>query len=443
MLESLQHSMPEQIIQPARGLVGTAQLPGDKSISHRLAILGALAEGSTQLVNYSRGDDCRRTLDCLRALGVMVETSETETTGETVRIEGAGLRGLRAAANELYAGNSGSTLRMLAGVLAAQPFASVLAGDDSLNRRPMGRIMEPLQQMGSEIDGREGKFPPLHIRGGALKPIDYCLPVASAQVKTAVLLAGLFAAGETSVEEPVRTRDHTEVALRAFGAQVQRSRRRVAIQGWPKLRGQAFVLPNDLSAAAFLIAGALLLPESNLMLPRVGLNPTRSALLNFLVQQGADIKILDVEEAGGELRGNLHVRGGGRLKGGSVEGALTAQLIDELPVLAVLGTQSREGFRLRGAAELRVKESDRLAALAENLRRLGAKVEEVPDGLNVPGGQTLRGAAVESYGDHRIAMAFAIAGLAAEGETTIRDAGCADISFPGFFTALAGLRQEG
>jgi 3-phosphoshikimate 1-carboxyvinyltransferase len=348
---------------------------------------------------------------------------------------------LRAPVEDLYAGNSGSTLRMLAGVLAAQPFESVLVGDDSLNRRPMRRVMEPLRRMGATVRGREGDLPPLRIRGGQLQPIDYVLPVASAQVKTAVLLAGLHAVGDTSVEEPARTRDHTEVALRQFGAQVKRERSRVTVKGQPALRGKSFVIPNDLSSAAFLIAGALLLPESNLVFPQVGLNPTRTALLDFLVQQGGDIKFLAVEQVEGELRGNLHVRGGAALTGDGVEGALTAQLIDELPVLAVLGSQSAQGFRLRDASELRLKESDRLAALAQNLRRMGARVEELPDGLDVPGGQKLHGTKVESYGDHRIAMAFTVAGLVAEGETTIQNTDCADVSFPGFFEILAGVRQ--
>jgi 3-phosphoshikimate 1-carboxyvinyltransferase len=430
--------MSDQVIQPARGLVGSALPPGDKSISHRLAILGALAEGSTELANYSRGEDwanysrgedCRRTLDCLQALGINVEVAESQQTGKTVRIEGNGLGGLRAPAQDLYAGNSGSTLRMLAGVLAAQPFESVLGGDDSLNRRPMRRIMEPLRQMGASLKGQEGDLPPLRIRGG--QPIDYVLPVASAQVKTAVLLAGLHAAGDTSVQEPARTRDHTEVALKQFGARVKRERSRVTVKGQPELHGKSFAIPNDLSAAAFLIAGAF----------QVGLNPTRTALLDFLVQQGADIKVLEVEDVDGELRGNLHVRGGVTLTGGNVEGALTAHLIDEIPVLAVMGSQGEKGFRLRDASELRAKESDRLVALAQNLRRMGARVEELPDGLDVPGGQELHGAEVESYGDHRIAMAFAVAGLVAEGETNIQNTNCADVSFPGFFEILAGVRQ--
>jgi 3-phosphoshikimate 1-carboxyvinyltransferase len=433
--------MSEQIIEPARGLVGSVPLPGDKSISHRLAILGALAEGTTELVDYSPGDDCRRTLACLQALGVDVQESESREKGKTVRIEGRGLGGLQPPTKELDAGNSGSTLRMLAGVLAAHPFESVLTGDDSLQRRPMRRVMEPLRQMGAQLSGRHGDLPPLRIQGAALTPIDYTLPVASAQVKTAILLAGLHARGTTSVEEPVRTRDHTEIALGQFGVTVGREGRRVAVTGPARLRGCSVIIPNDLSAAAFFLAGGLLLPETNLVLPQVGLNPTRAALLDFLVGQGAQIKILDVKEAGGELRGNLQVRGGALLKGGRITGTLTAKLIDEVPVLAVLGTQSEEGLRLRDAAELRVKESDRLAALADNLRRLGTRVQEYPDGLDVPGRQRLRGAVVDGFGDHRIAMALAMAGLVAEGATTIQNADCVDVSFPGFFTVLAGVRE--
>jgi len=438
--------MSQQTIGQARGLTGTAHLPGDKSISHRLALLGALAEGASELRNFSTGDDCRRTLDCLAELGVRVEVSDTAEAGRVVRLEGRGLAGLAAPAAALDAGNSGSTMRMLAGALAAHPFESVLTGDASLLRRPMQRVIEPLTRMGAKLQASDGERPPLRIRGGRLNAITHSPSVASAQVKTAVLLAGLHADGTTAVEEPAGTRDHTEIALEQFGAAVVRERRRVSVRGKHPLRGKTFSIPNDLSAAAFLLAAGALLPETNLVLPQVGLNPTRTALLDFLAEQGAAVRILDVEEAQGELRGNLHVRarsgrGGRRLRGGRVEGALVAKLIDELPVLAVLGSQSEEGFQLRDAAELRVKESDRIAALAENLRRLGARVEELPDGLEVAGQQKLRGARVESYGDHRIAMAMAVAGLVAEGETTIDGAECVEISFPGFFEVLAALRE--
>lgn len=444
VLESAR-AMSDQKIVPARGLVGTARLPGDKSISHRLAILAALAEGTTELRNFCPGDDCRRTLDCLRALGVSLEVAGQPESALSVHVAGRGLGGLEAPAGELDAGNSGSTLRMLAGVLAAHPFESVLTGDASLSRRPMRRVMEPLRQMGASLTARDGDFPPLRICGAALQAIDYVLPVASAQVKTAILLAGLHASGATSVEEPARTRDHTEIALAEFGARLERHKHRVTLQGRPRLRGKAFFIPNDLSAAAFLMAAGVLLPETNLVLPQVGLNPTRTGLLDFLAAQGAQVKILDVQEANGELRGSLHLRarfgrGGARLRGGALEGALTVALIDELPVLAVLGTQTEEGLRLRDAAELRVKESDRLGALAENLRRLGVTVREYPDGLDIPGQQRLRGAEVDSFGDHRLAMALAVAGLVAEGETTLRNAECVEVSFPGFYEVLEALR---
>ncbi len=430
--------MRSRTLKRAHGFVGTARLPGDKSISHRLAILGALAEGTTELVNYSPGRDCQSTLDCLAALGARIERQE-ESGVAVVRIEGLGLGGFRSPSRELDAGNSGSTLRMLAGALAAHPFEAVLTGDASLRRRPMGRVMEPLRRMGATLTAGDGELPPLRIRGGALRAIDYTLPVPSAQVKTAVLLAGLHAPGTTSVEEPVRTRDHTEIALEAFGGSVTREHRRVAVVGQTALRAQRFAIPNDLSAAAFFLVAGLLLPKTNLVLPQVGLNPTRTALLDFLLPMGAQIKVLDIETSQGELRGNLHVRGGAVLKGGVIEGAPTAALIDELPVLAVLGTQTKEGLRLRDAGELRVKESDRLGAIAQNLRRLGAQVEEFPDGLDIPGQQRLRGATVSSFGDHRIAMAMAVAALVADGETTIEDADCVGISFPGFFDVLAGL----
>jgi len=435
-------AMSEQRIEPARGLVGTARLPGDKSISHRLAILGALAEGTTEIINYSSAADCRSTLECLRALGVAVETTESPDGRLTVRITGRGLGGLAEPEAELQAGNSGSTMRMLAGALVAHLFEAVLAGDESLSRRPMRRVVEPLRLMGAEIAARDGEFPPLRINGTAeIHSIEYALPVASAQVKTAVLLAGLHATGETTVDEPARTRDHTEIALTQFGADLRRERRRVTLVGRPRLRGRAFQVPNDLSAAAFFLAAGLLLPETNLVLPQVGLNPTRAALLDFLLPQGAAVKLLELTEVDGELRGDLHVRGGAALAGGEVNGALTAQLIDELPALAVLGTQTAKGIQIRDAAELRVKESDRLGAIAENLRRLGAAVREYPDGLDIAGGQRLRGAEVDSFGDHRTAMAMAVAGLVAEGTTTIQNAECVEVSFPGFFEVLSVLRE--
>ena len=425
-------------IKPAKRLTGSVRFPGDKSISHRYAMLAAIAEGASEIHYFSSSADCASTLACLEKLGAKVERK-----GEVVTIQGAGLGGLRAPSGPLDAGNSGSTMRMLAGMLAAQPFRSVIGGDASLSRRPMRRVIEPLAQMGARIRSADGGLPPLEFEGGAdtsLQPIRYELPVASAQVKTAVLFAGLFAEGATEVIEPAPTRDHTEIALEQMGAEIARHGRTIRVEGRARLAGQKVYIPGDLSSAAFFIAAGLLVPESNLVLPNVGLNPTRTVILDALVSMGGRVKILNVEMINGELLGDLHVEAS-KLKGGEILPESVPGLIDELPVLAVLGTQTEQGLSFRGAAELRAKESDRLAAVAQNLRRLGAEVEEFPDGLRVPGRQKLRGAEIDSHGDHRIAMAFAVAGLVAEGTTTIRDSACVDISFPDFFGVLAGVAE--
>jgi len=325
---------------------------------------------------------------------------------------------------------------MLGGILAGQPFRSVIEGDASLSRRPMKRVVEPLALMGARIRTAEGGLPPLEIEGGELRPLRYELPVPSAQVKSAVLLAGLYAEGQTEVVEPLPTRDHTEIALEQMGADIGRHGHVIAVRGPARLLGRKLYVPGDISSAAFFIAAALVVPESNLVIPNAGLNPTRTSLLDLLVPMGGRIKVLNVEMINGELLGDLHVESSA-LEGGEVPPEAVPGLIDEFAVLAVLGTQTERGLSFRGAQELRVKESDRIRALAENLRRMGAEVEELPDGLRVAGKQRLRGAEIESYGDHRIAMAFAVAGLVAQGTTTIRDSGCVDISFPGFFQELA------
>ncbi len=424
--------MAKKTIAPARTISGAVELPGDKSISHRYAILAALAEGRSEIRNFSTAQDCRRTLDCLHRLGVAVETDQ-----EAVRISGVGLRGLEASRRALDAGNSGTTMRLLAGVLSGQVFPSTLTGDSSLRRRPMRRVMEPLARMGAQIQARDGEFAPLEICGGALHGIAYAPPVASAQVKSAILLAGLFAEGETIVEEPIRTRDHLELALVEFGGAVSQKNRTVSVRGGSALRGRALTVPGDLSSAVFFIAAALLLPESQLLIHNAGLNPTRTAILDFLISIGAPLKIISVQMRDGELVGDIIVRHA-PLVGGSISGAAVAQMIDELPMLAVLGPFTEQGIEIRDARELRVKESDRIATLAENLRRMGAQVEELPDGLRVAGRASgkLHGAVIEPHGDHRMAMAFAVAALAAEGETVLRDAECASVSFPEFFATL-------
>ena len=341
----------------------------------------------------------------------------------------------------LDAGNSGSTIRMLSGLLAGQRFRSVITGDESLQRRPMKRIMEPLARMGATIRARDGNFPPLEIDGARLRGIEYSLPVASAQVKSCVLLAGLLAEGKTTVTEPVQTRDHTEIALAQFGAEIEHRRRTTTVCGGKPLKGQKLAVPGDISSAAFFLCAALLYPDSDLYLQDVGLNPTRTALLDFLSGMGAQIKLLNLGENSGELIGDIHVTGS-RMRGGEIDGEMAAALIDEIPVLAVLGTQTQDGLVVRGAAELRVKESDRIATVAENLKRMGAKVEVFPDGFAIPGKQPLTGAEIESYGDHRIVMAFAVAALAAKGETKVRDSEAATVSFPGFFEQLERVAER-
>ena len=401
-------------------------------------MLASLAEGTSEITHFSAAADCRSTLDCFSRLGVKVDIQ-----GDRVRVAGLGLEGLRRPRRTLDAGNSGTTMRLLAGILAGQEFRSTLDGDASLRSRPMRRVMDPLTQMGARIQAREGGFAPLKIEGTRLSPIDYTLPVPSAQVKSAVLLAGLFADGVTSVTEPVRTRDHTELALAEFGARLDHEGRTIRIHGRPRLKGRTLAVPGDLSSAVFFLAAAMVLPESNLVIHNVGLNPTRSAVLDVLGSMGAPVSLVSIRSEHGELVGDVSVRHES-LKGGSIEGDAIAQLIDELPAIAVLGPYTEEGIEIRNAAELRVKESDRIAVLAENLRRMGAKVEELPDGLRVAGRSAgrLHGAEIEPHGDHRMAMAFAVAALGAEGERSIHDAECAAVSYPEFFSTLERLVER-
>lgn len=421
-------------IYPARNIAGSLRVPGDKSISHRYAMLAAIAHGRTRLANFSTGADCASTLACVRALGCDVLHQ-----GGVVEIEGKGPQ-LTQPSSALDCGNSGSTMRMLSGILAGQDFESELIGDESLSRRPMKRIMAPLTTMGAKFQSRDG-CPPLRITGGRLKPIEYQLPVPSAQVKSAVLLAGLYAPGETVVVEPVRTRDHTEIALRAFGAEVTRNGNHISVRGGQSLRAIDAQVPGDLSSAAFFLCAAALFPESNLVIDGLGMNPTRAVLLDVLTSMGAKTKILKLEEQNGELIGLIGLQAG-ELKGTTVSGATTAAVIDEVPVLAAIAPYTKDGVVIKDAGELRVKESDRLAAVAENLRAMGAKIEEHSDGLSIPGGQKLNGADINSHGDHRIAMAFAVAGLRASGETRIHGASSARISFPEFFHLLQQLSSE-
>ncbi|MCZ2153943.1 MAG: 3-phosphoshikimate 1-carboxyvinyltransferase [Bryobacterales bacterium] len=424
-----------QKISPLAPFNAAIRLPGDKSISHRYGMLTALAEGTSTIHNYSSGVDCHTTLKAMQSLGAKVSVD-----GVTVTVEGVGPRGLQAPGSAIDAGNSGTTMRLLSGILAGQHFDSEIFGDDSLNQRPMQRIMDPLRLMGAEIEGREGKYPPLRISGRTLSGIEYATPVASAQVKSCVLMAGLFAQGETVVEERIRTRDHTELALRAFGADIDVRGTRVTVRGGSPLKSLDLMVPSDLSSAAFFLAATLLIPGSSLRIQGVGLNPSRTALLDFLISMGANIRIVNLSQVNGEMMGDLQVRYG-PLRGGVIDGDLPALLIDEIPVLAVLGAASRDGLTVRNASELRVKETDRIATVARNLRVLGADVEEYPDGFTVKPAVPFRSGVFESHGDHRIAMSFAVAALAATGESSIVDAECAGVSFPEFYTTVDQLRS--
>ncbi len=426
------------IVRPARNIRGSVALPGDKSISHRYAMLAGIAEGPSRIENYSTGADCASTLGCMRALGVRWER---KSEGQNViEVEGRGLA-LAASTGALDCGNSGSTMRMLSGIVAGQNFTSEMIGDESLSRRPMERVIKPLSAMGATIESQQGK-PPLRITGGPLKAIDYKMPVASAQVKSCLLFAGLFADGETRVEESVRTRDHGEVALRAFGVELQRKKvgggSEVRIHGGQRLRGIEARVPGDLSSAAFFLCAAALFPGSQLTLPNLLMNPTRARLLDVLMQMGLRISVTQLDELHGEMVGSLQIEGA-QLKGTTISGADSASLIDEIPVLAAIAPFTEQGMDVRDAKELRVKESDRISAVATNLRNMGAQVEEREDGLKIPGGQTLHGAEIDSFGDHRIAMAFAVAALRAHGETMIHGAESAAISYPAFFETLEKL----
>ena len=421
----------ERIIRPGKNVYGSLRRPGDKSISQRYRMLAAFAEGTSRFANFSTGADCASTLSCMEALGAKVrrlEDGQVEVTGVGGRVTPSN--------KPLDCGNSGSTMRMISGLLAPQAGRFTLVGDESLSRRPMQRIREPLAAMGARLTLTDGHAP-LHIDGGPLKAIDYTTPVPSAQVKTCILLAGLQTAGMTTLREAVRTRDHSELALRAFGAKLTRTLDSVSIAGPQTLHSIEAAVPGDISSAAFFLCAAALFPGSSLVLDALGLNPTRAALLDVLTALGARINVLNLEEQNSELVGTVQISALAEGLGSTeVSGALAAQLIDELPVLAAIGPFTSDGIRIRDAKELRVKESDRIALVARNLRAMGAEVTEFEDGLDVPGGQKLHGATIDSGSDHRIAMAFSVAALRAEGETLIQGADSAAISFPEFFNLL-------
>jgi 3-phosphoshikimate 1-carboxyvinyltransferase len=426
-----------RIVRPARSFQGSVTVPGDKSISHRYAMLAGFAEGTSKLQNFSTGADPHSTLGCMAALGAKV------AKGPGTAVEVTGAAGVfQQPAGALDCGNSGSTMRMLAGLIAPHPHTFTMIGDESLTVRPMERIRKPLSAMGAKIDLVDGHAP-MTIHGGPLKAIDFETPIPSAQVKTAVLFAGLQAEGTTSLSEAVRTRDHTEHALRAFGAKLERAGEKLSIAGGQKLSAIDAIVPGDISSAAFFLCAALLFPDSNLVLDSLGMNPTRASLLDVIAMLGGKIKVLMVEDHHGETIGTIQVNcDAGGLKGAEISGALSAQIIDELPVIAAIAPYTRDGVVIRDAKELRVKESDRIALVARNLKAMGAEFTEYEDGLAIPGNQQLHGAEIDSGSDHRIAMAFSVAALRASSENIIHGAEAAAISFPEFFNFLDELAQR-
>jgi 3-phosphoshikimate 1-carboxyvinyltransferase len=422
------------VIEGKGPLKGEMTVPGDKSVSHRAVLLGALASGETEISGFLTGEDCMSTVGCMRSLGVPVDVD-----GTNVLVRGVGLDGLREPDNILDCGNSGTTARLLLGVLAGQPFYSVLTGDGSLRKRPMARVTEPLRRMGTQILGRnDGKLLPLTVLGGKLKPQHYNSPVASAQVKSAVLLAALFAEGETTVSEPEKSRDHSERMLSAFGAKVTVEGNTVRLQGRPELTGRPVRVPGDISSAAFFLVAASIVPGSDLVIKNVGINPTRTGVLDVLREMGADIMLIDERIESGEPVADIHVRSAA-LRGVEIGGEVIPRLIDELPVLAVAAMFAKGNTVVRDAAELRVKETDRIAAVAEEFSKLGAAITPTDDGFIVKGGSILRGALADSRGDHRIAMSLCVAAMGAKVPVTVASPESVAISFPGFWDNLRDL----
>ena len=428
------------IIQKSTGLKGTVTIPGDKSISHRAVMFGSIAEGITEVTHFLQGADCLATIDCFQKMGISIEQS-----GNKVLVHGKGLYGLSAPSATLSVGNSGTTTRLLAGILAGQPFETSLSGDDSLNSRPMDRIITPLSQMGAHIQSIRGnRCAPLLIHPSKLHSIHYHSKVASAQVKSAILLAGLYADGVTKVTEPVLSRNHTELMLRGFGADItshpeqDRSGVTASITPGSRLQGQKIVVPGDISSAAYFIAAGLLVPNSELLIQNVGINPTRAGILKVCRDMGGDIAFLNEKTEGGEPTADLLVRTS-HLHGIPIEGSIIPTLIDEIPMLAVLAAFAEGTTVIRDAAELKVKETDRIQTVSVNLKAMGADITPTEDGMIIQGTGSLHGASISSFFDHRIAMAFSIAGLAADGETEIQNSQCVDVSYPDFYETLKKL----
>jgi 3-phosphoshikimate 1-carboxyvinyltransferase len=426
----------EKKLMPIQSLKGTIKVPGDKSISHRAVMFGSIAEGKTTINGFLTGEDCLSTISCFKKLGVNIEQDN-----EQVTIEGKGISGLKPPTEDLYVGNSGTTIRLMLGILANTHFTSVLTGDDSISKRPMNRVTKPLKQMGAEIDGNEsGNKVPLQIKGGSIRGTHYHSPIASAQVKSAIILAGLEAEGTTSVTEPLKSRDHTERMLEAFGAEIKSDALTVSIDGGQQLKGAHIEVPGDISSAAFFLVAGAIIPDSTITLQKVGLNPTRTGILDVLNDMGAQISYENVNEEASEPYGDLVIKTSS-LKGTVVKGDLIPRLIDEIPIIALAATQAEGQTVIQDAHELRVKETDRIKTVVNELKKMGADIEATEDGMFINGKAPLRGASVQSYGDHRIGMMLSIASCIAEGETTLSKSEAVAVSYPSFFDQLSRLSK--
>ncbi|WP_043933607.1 3-phosphoshikimate 1-carboxyvinyltransferase [Bacillus sp. EB01] len=428
--------MDTKILTPVTsGLSGGIAIPGDKSISHRAIMFGAIASGKTVVKNFLTGNDCLSTVSCFRKLGVDIDVN-----GTTVEIAGKGIDGLTEFNGTLDVGNSGTTIRLMMGLLAGRPFPSKFTGDSSIAKRPMSRVTDPLKEMGCKIDGNDnGKYVPITVQGGGLKGISYTLPVASAQVKSALLLAGLQAEGETVITEPAPTRDHTERMIRQFGGTVNVSDNKILIKGGQQLKAADITVPGDISSAAFFLVAAAIVPNSKIVLKNIGLNWTRTGILDVLEEMGASIKISQSDREANEPAGDIVVESSS-LRAATIRGSLIPRLIDEIPIIALLATQAEGETVISDAHELRVKETDRIETVASELRKLGAKIETTEDGMIIKGGTRLRGGRVSSHGDHRIGMMLSIASLICENEVIVEDAGSIAVSYPDFFKDLDSLK---
>lgn len=443
--------MNEMKLSKIKALKGKMTVPPDKSVSHRSVIFASIAAGKSIVRNFLRAEDPLSTVNAMRSLGIEIEETETRVAGVNSKgseliIHGKGLHNLKEPFDVINCGNSGTTIRLLSGILAGNPFFSVVTGDDSLKQRPMARIITPLKEMGAQISARANdRYPPLAIKGGSLKAVDYEMPVASAQVKSCLMLAALYADGKTTITEPFKSRDHTERMLCSMGADIEIENQTVSVNGGnpanSSLKPFDITVPSDFSSAAFFIAAALIVPDSEVLIEGVGINPTRTGLLHVLKDMGADVKLENERDISGEPVADIYCRSTEKLIAVKIGNEIMPSLIDEFPILCVLASQANGVTVIRGAQELRVKESDRIKAMVTELRKMGVEIEEYPDGVDIKGKADLKGSVVESYGDHRIAMSLSIAGLIAAGETTVKNPECIDISFPGFYEKLSILTR--